>query len=65
VETYGRVQATAAAARLGRPVHRDNPAWQALRSDYFNEQDTTATVSRAVARIKRPGYDVTLTPKAA
>jgi transposase len=36
-----------------------------LGSNYFDERDATTTVKRAVARITRLGYEVTLTPKAA
>lgn len=39
--------------------------YQDLGANYFDERDKTATVKRAVARITRLGYDVTLTPRAA
>ena len=39
--------------------------YQDLGANYFDERDRTATVNRAVARITRLGYEVTLTPRAA
>lgn len=39
--------------------------YEDLGPNYFDERDKTATVKRAVARITRLGYEVTLTPKAA
>lgn len=39
--------------------------YKELGANYFDERDRTATVKRAVARIARLGYEVTLTPKAA
>lgn len=43
----------------------DGTTYQDLGANYFDERDKTATVNRAVARISRLGYDVTLVPKAA
>jgi transposase len=39
--------------------------YQDLGANYFDEQDKDATVKRAVARIRRLGYEVTLAPNAA
>ena len=39
--------------------------YQDLGANYFDERDKTATVNRAVARIRRLGYEVTVTPNAA
>jgi transposase len=39
--------------------------YQDLGANYFDEHDKEATVNRAVARIRRLGYEVSLTPNAA
>jgi len=39
--------------------------YEDLGSNYFDDRDKVATVNRAVARIKRLGYEVTVTPHAA
>jgi transposase len=39
--------------------------YQELGGNYFDERDQTATLTRAVARINRLGFDVELTPKVA
>jgi transposase len=39
--------------------------YEDLGSNYFDERDKVATVNRAVARIQRLGYEVTVTPHAA
>jgi transposase len=39
--------------------------YQELGANYFDERDTTAVVQRAVARLDRLGFEVTLTPKVA
>ncbi len=39
--------------------------YEDLGSNYFDDRDKVATVNRAVARIKRLGYEVTVTPNAA
>jgi transposase len=39
--------------------------YQDLGGNYFDERDKTATIHRAVARIRRLGYEVTVTPTAA
>src|ERR1700730_14462524 len=39
--------------------------YEDLGSNYFDDRDNVATVNRAVARIKRLGYEVTVTPRAA
>lgn len=40
-------------------------AYQDLGANYFDERDKTSTVNRAVARIRRLGFEVTVTPAAA
>jgi len=44
---------------------RDGTTYEDLGANYFDERDKTGTIKRAVARISRLGYDVTLVPKAA
>jgi transposase len=44
---------------------RDGTTYDDLGPNYFDERDRTGTVKRAIARISRLGYDVTLVPKAA
>ena len=39
--------------------------YQDLGGNYFDERDKTASVHRAVARIRRLGYEVTITPTTA
>ncbi len=39
--------------------------YEDLGSNYFDDRDKIATVNRSVARIKRLGYEVTVTPNAA
>jgi transposase len=43
----------------------DGSIYEDLGANYFDERDTTRTITRAVTRIARLGYDVTLVPKAA
>ncbi|MGI9149253.1 MAG: transposase, partial [Chloroflexota bacterium] len=40
-------------------------AYEDLGANYFDERDKTSTVNRAVARIRRLGFEVTVTPAAA
>ncbi len=44
---------------------RDGTTYKDLGANYFDERDKTATVKRAVARISRLGFDVTLVAKVA
>ncbi len=39
--------------------------YEDLGGNYFDDRDKLATVYRAIARIKRLGYEVTVTPNAA
>jgi hypothetical protein len=40
-------------------------AYADLGANYYDERDKAVTVKRAVARIRRLGYEVTVTPTAA
>lgn len=42
-----------------------NDVYQDLGANYFDERDQTATIKRAITRISRLGYEVTLVPRAA
>jgi transposase len=44
---------------------RTGDVYRDLGANYFDERDKTTTVKRAVARISRLGYDVTVVAKVA